>query len=493
MAEKNILEKIVEQRKAAIRQKGHAMGCAVPEKRTAPLVRFVTDPFLVCEIKRSSPSKGKIAAELDSVSQASVYAGHGVRSVSVLTESAYFGGSLTDLMDVKKAFPSLALLRKDFLFSREDIDVSYRAGADAILLIASILSADELAALHSYADSLGLAVLVELHGDEDADKARRIKPGLTGINARDLATFAIDIAFPLAARKKVDWDTSLLFESGIHSEEDACVALGAGFRGILVGEAVVRRPALIAELLSAFARKKRDFWGRLYLRNKPFVKICGMTNEDDARHAAEHGADLIGFIFADSKRRADVALPKKLSKLDILKVGVVVTDGKPGSLDTAVAALLDEGYIDAIQFHGTEEPSACFRLAFPYYKVLRLRDSRDVSAICDYACPRVLIDAYSEKGAGGTGENVPESLVIEAAGKKPLWLAGGLDANNVGSAIDRLSPELVDAASRLEASPGKKDHALVERFIRDAKSAGKTRYFENKHKQQGSDREEQRP
>jgi indole-3-glycerol phosphate synthase/phosphoribosylanthranilate isomerase len=469
MEEKNILEKIVEQRKATIREKSHTMGCAIPATRQSPLVPFVKDPFLICEIKRRSPSKGDIAPGLDSIGQASLYSSSGVRSVSVLTESGYFGGSLDDLMNVKRAFPSLALLRKDFLFSKEDIDISYRAGADAVLLIASILTARELALLHSHAESLGLTALVEVHSDEDIEKARLVKPSLTGINSRDLATFSIDIAFPLRARKGIDWETSLLFESGIHSEEDARVALGAGFRGILVGEAVVRRPELILELIHAFALPKRDFWGRLYKRTKPFVKVCGITNEDDARVALENGADALGFIFASSPRRCDTALPRKLQGLDILKVGVVVTNGKADSLDPEVRMLLDEGFLDAIQLHGTEAPSECYALAFPYYKALRLGKKEEAAAICDYKCPRVLIDAFSDKGMGGTGENLPEEIVREAASKKPLWLAGGLDPENVRSIVDTYSPELVDASSRLESSRGKKDRSLVTRFIREAK------------------------
>lgn len=465
----NILTEIVQKRRNLIQEKGYDMGISLPQNRAVPLNSFIKDPFLVCEVKRKSPSKGNISIDLDAQKQAELYYSRGVRSVSVLTEPNYFAGSLSDLICIKQAFPGLAVLRKDFLISKEDIDISYRAGADAVLLIASILTADKLKAMYRRTKELGMEALVEVHSKDDIKKAGRIKPVLTGINSRDLTTFRVDLAIPLLIKQMISWKTDLLFESGIHFQENALVALSAGFRGILVGEAVVRNPFLIQRLLKAYSLATNNFWGKLYKRKKPFVKICGITNTADAYHARECGADILGFIFAPSKRRADPSLLAKLKDLDILKVGVVVVEKGDKDLDPAIKDLLHNGLIDAVQFHGDEEPDLCFSLAFPYYKALQLKGTDDVDRIGEYRCPRVLVDAFSKSKRGGTGKSIPGECILKVKERFPLWIAGGLRPDNIGDIVKRFSPELIDASSRLEESPGKKNPELVARFIKQVK------------------------
>jgi indole-3-glycerol phosphate synthase/phosphoribosylanthranilate isomerase len=474
----NILTEIVNKRRNLIQETGYEMGVSLPRTRTVPLNPFVRDPFLICEVKRKSPSKGNISPGLDAEKQAELYYSKGVRSVSVLTEPNYFAGSLDDLIRIKQAFPSLAVLRKDFLISIEDIEVSYRAGADAVLLIASLLTRDELATMYRKAKELGMEALVEVHNREDIEKAQQVKPALTGINARDLTSFRVDLTIPLVIKQMITWKTDLVFESGIHFQENALIALGSGFRGILVGEAVVRDPSLIRRLLEAFSKEDysapvHGFWEKLYRRKKPFVKICGITNPGDAYHARDCGADILGFILAPSKRRADPSLLRTLKECDILKVGVVVIEKDTQTMDPAVRDLLEAGFLDAIQFHGDETPEQCFSLAFPYYKVLQLKDADDAERIKEYRSPRVLVDAFSKNARGGTGKRIPEECIRRVKEITPLWIAGGMDPDNVGSMVECYSPELVDVSSRLEESPGKKDPDRVACFIREVKGEKK--------------------
>jgi indole-3-glycerol phosphate synthase/phosphoribosylanthranilate isomerase len=245
---KNILERIVLKRKDTISTHGHTQGENIPNKRTVPRVPFRFSPFLICEIKRRSPSRGDIAGGLDAVTQAQRYEESGVTAVSVLTEQHYFGGALQDLIAVKRAFPHLTVLRKDFLLEPGDIEVSYRAGADAVLLIASILEQEQLIRMHAIARSLGLEVLFEVHTEEDVRKAAYIEPQLTGINSRDLTTFQIDLLTPIRVKQNIRWETRVVFESGIGSREDAALAASSGFDGALVGEAVLKTPSLITEI-----------------------------------------------------------------------------------------------------------------------------------------------------------------------------------------------------------------------------------------------------
>jgi indole-3-glycerol phosphate synthase/phosphoribosylanthranilate isomerase len=188
-----ILSQIVERRRGRLRVEGYALGCHVPRIRVAPLVPFGGDPFLITEIKRRSPSKGWIARDLSAASHAALYRREGSINISVLTEEDHFAGSLDDLMAVKMTVPDAAVLRKDFLLDEEDVEVSYRAGADAVLLIARILSAAELEKLYAKARRLGMEALVEVYDEEDVRKAARVRPSLTGINSRNLARFTTDL------------------------------------------------------------------------------------------------------------------------------------------------------------------------------------------------------------------------------------------------------------------------------------------------------------
>ena len=482
----SIREQIVAKRRARIRATGHTLGAAIPETRGVPLVTFPADPPLICEIKRRSPSRGSIDALLDPVELAGRYRDRGARSISVLTEEDHFAGSLADLVAVKHAYPGLAVLRKDFLLDEEDIRVSHRAGADAVLLIASILSGEELARMHALTLELGMTALVELHDEEDFAKARPVAPPLVGINARDLSTFRVDLLTPVRLRRRIDWPHRAVFESGIFAQEDALLAATSGFHAILVGEAAVRDQNAIGGILrglrgtlprqesapaagrDAQAAPSRDFWQRLCDRirdDRPLAKICGITNRDDAELATELGADLLGFVFADSPRRAEPALLEDLTGLPALKVAVVVTGGANGPLADDVRDLLDRGLVDAVQFHGDEEPDGCASQAFPYYRALRLARAADTASIDRYRCPRVLIDARVASGYGGTGARVAPEVVRAAAGRRPLWLAGGLSDENIAEVVLEWRPELVDVSSGLEAAPGRKDPNRLRRFF----------------------------
>jgi indole-3-glycerol phosphate synthase/phosphoribosylanthranilate isomerase len=470
----SILEEIIKNRKDKIKRKGHGLGVKLPRERNLPLVPFGRDPFIICEIKRRSPSKKIIALHVDAVRQAQIYVERGIKSVSVLTEEDYFSGSLNDLLAVKKSFPHLSLLRKDFILDEEDIDVSYWAGADALLLIAKIHDVYTLTRLCKKTKLLGMKVLLEVHDEEDLEKARRLKPDYTGINSRNLKDFHVDtdLAFQLAGR--IDWSTRTVFESGILSMEDASRALARGFSGVLVGEGVMRNPSLITKLYSVFVGSWGPFWQKLFSQKKegkPLTKICGITRREDATLAAERGADVLGFIFADSPRKAPFELPKRLGHLHVLKVGVVTGCGIPLSIDKEVKELLTEGFLDAIQFHGAESPQELDRFSFPCYKAVRMKDESDLELIALYPCPRVLIDTYVPGIPGGTGSRVPEKLVLKAKAIYPLWLAGGIGPLNVREIVEKFQPELIDSSSHLESTPGIKDHHKVKKFFKEVEIA----------------------
>jgi len=161
----------------------------------------------------------------------------------------------------------------------------------------------------------------------------------------------------------------------------------------------------------------------------------------------------------DSPRRIDQRTAAELADLPVLKVGVVVSE-----LGQARQWLAD-GLLDAVQFHGEQQPEECYAAGFPYYKAVRASGQEAVAALASFHCPRVLVDAYVPTKAGGTGTRVPDDLVRAVAGGGQLWLAGGLGPDNVARIIADFQPELVDASSRLESEPGRKDPAKLRAYF----------------------------
>lgn len=471
----NIREEIVAARKTRIAATGFDEGAVLPERRTAPIVPFLDRNGLICEVKRRSPSKGDIAPGLDAVEQAERYLRAGAANLSILTVPEGFGGSLTDLVRVKQQFPEAAVLRKDFLIDVRDVETAWRAGADAVLLIAGMLSAEELRAMHARAKELGMAALVEIHDREDTAKARSFRPDLVGINSRDLTTFRIDPLLPLKVRAGIDWDARVVYESGVNSAEQASFAISAGFSGLLVGEGVVRDPGLAEQLLRAMAdAKPRRYWREIGRRladaTTPLTKICGLTREEDARLAADLGADALGFVFwPKSPRRAAPDLLRSIADLQTLKVAVVVGTADADALDPSVSALLDEGLLDAVQFHGDEPPDACVRLWPEYYKALRPGKTADLAAADAYRCPRILLDAFSSI-PGGSGKRIADDIL--SAWDRPLWLAGGINPDNAAAIVSAWRPELVDVASGVEEAPGEKSAALLRKLFDELRRGG---------------------
>ena len=470
---KNIRDEIVAKRQARVLAMGFAEGVELPARREAPIVPFLGRNGLICEVKRKSPSKGDIAPGLDAVAQAGLYVKAGAGNLSVLTERDGFGGSLEDLVRVKRAYPEAAVLRKDFLFDLHDIDVAWRAGADAVLLIAGMLDAERLNTLYRCAKGLGMEALVEVHDAEDLEKAATFMPNLVGINSRDLTTFRIDPLLPLRVRSGIGWEARVVYESGIAARDQADFAVASGFDGLLVGEGVVREPALAGELLAALAgTKRRRFWPeigkKLFARpGKAMVKVCGLTNADDVRLAAEMGADALGFVlYEKSPRCAAVEVLEAVRKVDVLKVGVVV-GGRGEGLRGDVRRLLDEGLLDGVQLHGDEGVEDVAAAGPASYKVLRPRGVDDIGMADGYRCPRLLLDAAGDV-PGGTGKRVGAEIL--ESWHRPLWLAGGITPDNVGRIVEARRPELVDLASGVEESPGRKSPALLKKLFAELKN-----------------------
>lgn len=206
---------------------------------------------LIAEVKRRSPSKGDLRPDLDPAALAGAYRAGGATAVSVLTEPLHFGGSPEDLQKVRAAV-DLPVLRKDFVTIPYQVWEARAWGADAVLLIVAALDAPLLADLLAEADAAGLDALVEVHTREEAAVAAAAGAGLIGVNARDLATLAVDLRRFAMVREALPSGATLVAESGIRTLADVEAVAAAGAHAVLVGEALVLAPdpeAAAAELL----------------------------------------------------------------------------------------------------------------------------------------------------------------------------------------------------------------------------------------------------
>jgi indole-3-glycerol phosphate synthase len=194
---------------------------------------------LIAEVKRASPSRGVLAADLDPVALARAYAAGGADAVSVLTDEKYFQGSL-DLLGAIRAAVAAPVLRKDFTIDEYQLWEARAAGADAVLLIVAILEAPLLRDLLAAAKGLGLAALVECHTAAEVDAALAAGSRLLGINNRDLATFETRIETSLALLPRVPPGPIVVSESGFFTAADVRRVVDAGAHAVLVGEALVR-------------------------------------------------------------------------------------------------------------------------------------------------------------------------------------------------------------------------------------------------------------
>ena len=196
---------------------------------------------LIAEVKKASPSAGVICKDFDPVRIAREYEAAGASCLSVLTDEKFFQGSLDYLRQIRAAV-KIPLLRKDFIIDERQILEAIEWGADAILLIVAILTDEQLAKFHSLAMEAGLAVLVEVHDEEELDRALKISPLLIGVNNRNLKTFVVDLATTERLASRITHHASLLVaESGIHTRADVERVQKCGAGAILVGESLVKQ------------------------------------------------------------------------------------------------------------------------------------------------------------------------------------------------------------------------------------------------------------
>ena len=205
----------------------------------AALADTSTGVAVVSEVKRRSPSKGDLFADLDPAALARTYEGGGASCLSVLTDEDWFGGSVADLRAARDA-TSLPVIRKDFTVDARDVVDARIMGADCVLLIAAALDDAELRDFHALAAEIGLDALIEIHDEAELERAFAVDGKLIGVNQRDLVTFQVDQERAVRMAPQIPAGVVRVAESGVRDRADAAVLADAGYHALLVGETLVK-------------------------------------------------------------------------------------------------------------------------------------------------------------------------------------------------------------------------------------------------------------
>ncbi len=257
-----ILDKILAQKQAElgrapipfVHMRTKAEGAMPPRQFKAALIRETV--ALIAEVKKASPSKGVLLPDFDPLRIASLYAANGAAAISVLTDEQFFEGSLEHLQTVRDAV-ALPVLRKDFIIDPYQVYEARAVNADAVLLIVMALEDSQMRDLHNLISELGMAALVEVHNENEVERALNIGATLIGINNRDLRTFHEDLNTTARLARLIPSGVTLVAESAIRSSEDVRRMGQYGAHAVLVGEGLIKAGDM-AEQVRLFSSQRRE-------------------------------------------------------------------------------------------------------------------------------------------------------------------------------------------------------------------------------------------
>ena len=430
---------------------------AVPStRRFAEALRRPRTGFIF-ECKRASPSEGRIRDPYEPAAIARAYARH-ADAISVLTDQPWFEGSLAHLSAVSDAV-ELPVLRKDFIVEPWQVFESRVHGADAILLMLSVLDDAAWQDCSAAAVEAGVETLTEVHTREELDRALEIGAPVIGINNRDLETLRVDLAVTRALAPLVPRDRLVVCESGIGAHADIA-NLRPMADGFLVGSALMR---------------ERDIQAATHGLIYGETKVCGLTSPQDARAAWQAGATLGGLVFAsESPRAVSRARAREVSGSTPLRwVGVFVN---APAREVAEAAL-DVG-LSAVQLHGEESPEAVQSLrevlapGIEVWKAVRIKDR--IPLLAETGADRIVLDTWRGDRRGGTGERFDWSLLANYPDRHRAVLSGGLTPA-VAVAAEATGCWGLDVNSGVEERPGIKSAERLRDFFAARRGTGRDR------------------
>ncbi|MGI3002074.1 bifunctional indole-3-glycerol-phosphate synthase TrpC/phosphoribosylanthranilate isomerase TrpF [Shewanella algae] len=460
----NVLERIV----ATKQQHIEALKLRFPEESLTPRTSdrslyqalSAKGAGFILECKKASPSKGLIRKDFDPVAIADVYSRY-ASAVSVLTDEAFFQGDFRYLPKVRARIKQ-PVLCKDFFVSPYQVKLAAHQGADAILLMLSVLSDEQYRLLASEAEQYALDTLTEVSNEEELKRALALGAPIIGINNRNLRDLSTDLAMTEYLAPKIPEGTLIISESGIYSREDVR-RLSPLVDGFLVGS------SLMAEADLDLACRRL-----IYGNNK----VCGLTREQDLLDTAKSGAVYGGLIFAAKSPRCvsrahaaelcryNAEQPRKLAM-----VGVFVNESP-----AQMAELANELKLSALQLHGSESSEDIAKLKqlleqnghqAEIWKAVPVNvDGGELPTLPEGA-DRYLYDSKSGDSFGGTGKHFDWQQRL--AQRDRAMLAGGLGPENAALAATQGFFGL-DFNSGVESAPGIKDRAALQAVFKQLKA-----------------------
>ncbi len=409
----------------------------------------------ILECKGASPSQGVIRPAVDLAEVAAAYEPH-ADAISVLTDERFFGGSLERMRTLRRMV-HVPILCKDVVVDPYQVFEARRHGADAILLMLSVLDDAGYAACLAAAHEVGVDVVTEVHTEEELARAMALDARIIGINNRDLRTRSLDPGVTERLAPRITGDRVILSESGI-TDHQTVRRLRGLVDGFLVGTALMREPDL------AHATRALIYGT---------TKVCGLTRTEDAATAHALGATHGGLIFAEeSPRRVDLNRAAELRRAAPLRwVGVFVNADPEVIVQTA-----EQLDLAAVQLHG-EEPAeviTALRARFAgqreVWKAVRVKD--DVPRVDQTGADRLVLDGHDDRMRGGTGRRFNWALLAGYPDLDRVLLSGGLTPEAVPSA-EVIGTWGLDVNSGVERSPGRKDPVLVAAFLDARRGSGR--------------------
>jgi Indole-3-glycerol phosphate synthase len=447
----SVLDKIVAQKRKDVAQRMAKTPFVTlsPEPTTRSLSKALQQPGLrfILECKKASPSEGLIRPNFDLTEIAHAYRPF-ADAISVLTDELYFQGNLDNIRRMRELLPQ-PILCKDFIVDPYQVVEARSYGADAVLLMLSVLDDDMYRRCAAAAQQLNMDVLTEVHDEDELARALALDAPIIGINNRDLKTLKVDLATTRRLAKKIPKDKIIVCESGIKTRTDID-AVSDVVDAYLVGSSLMKAPRL-------------DLAVRTLLFDR--VKICGLTTIADAQAAYDHGATFGGVIFAQESPRCITEQQALMihQAVPLPLVGVFVNDDIE-----RIAHLAHTCYFVAVQLHGEENEDFIRALkekllaSCEIWKALRVHDH--VPSLSSTVADRLLLDAFHPDQRGGSGQTFDWQLLADDTNKEHYILAGGITPDNVREAR-RIGCYAIDVNSGVEIAPGKKNEQAIQKLF----------------------------
>ncbi len=445
----DVLGAIVEHKRREIADRKDRLALSELLDRLAPSSRSLAEALggdtvaLILESKRASPSQGPIREPYDPAAIAMSYAPY-ASAISVLTDERFFGGSLDDLRAVRMVV-DVPLLCKDVVVDPYQIAEARENGADAVLLMLSVLDDRDCAECLALARQLGMDAIVEVHSADELDRALRFDTSIIGINNRDLRTLSVDLTVTEKLAEAIPKEKLVIGESGFRSNGDVR-RVGRRVDALLVGTSLMAEPDLDSAIRAlAFGR----------------VKVCGLTRPEDARAAWEAGAVYGGVIFAsESPRCVSVEQVETIGDASPLALVGVFVNEEP----RAIVEMTKRLSLVAVQLHGEEPEDLVQRLRVTLpagcevWNVVHVDGALPGSF--DTAADRVVLEPRVAGQRGGTGQSFDWQTIGGRPDRDRIIIAGGIGPENASVAA-AAGAFALDVNSGVESSPGVKDAARV--------------------------------